>query len=97
MKSKVKMNRQLKTYFQWPVYMLIVLVMMNIWAYTASVRIGVVFSIIIVFYGIGVFAMYMKSRPYIEHELISFATEYALYFTIWKKFNHFSKKLFTHS
>ena len=77
MKSKVKMNRQLKTYFQWPVYMLIVLVMMNIWAYTASVRIGVVFSIIIVFYGIGVFAMYMKSRPYIEHELISFATEYA--------------------
>ena len=77
MKSKVKMNRQLKTYFQWPVYMLIVLVMMNIWAYTASVRIGVVFSIIIVFYGIGIFAMYMKSRPYIEHELISFATEYA--------------------
>lgn len=77
MKSKVKMNRQLRTYFQWPVYMLIVLVAMNIWAYTVNISIGAIYTVIILIYALGVFAMYFKSRPFIEHELISFATEYA--------------------
>lgn len=77
MKKKMKLRGQLKAYLLWPVWLSIFLLFITLWIFTINIHCGVIMSITLVLYfGISL-ALYLRSRPGIMNELISFATDYA--------------------
>lgn len=83
MKKKIKLKGLLRTYLQWPVWMTVLLLAAAVWILNIDVRCGIiVLGITVVYFAIALF-MYLKNRPAILNEMVSFATEYA---QIQKKF-----------
>ena len=76
MKRKVQLKGQLKRYVQWPLILSALLLVMNLAMYFVSVRAGCLMSIFLIIYIVVVLLLYVKNRPQIYGELVSFAAQY---------------------
>ena len=77
MKKKIKLKGQLKTYLMWPIWLSVLLLAAALWIIYIDVRCGVVMCGITILYFTIAMVQYLRSRPGIMNELVSFATEYA--------------------
>ena len=76
MNGNIKIKGQLKLYMQWPVIMVLLLLLMDLCIFRISIKGGVIATCFIAVYlAIAVF-QYHNSRADILNELISFATQY---------------------
>ena len=75
-KNKIKLNGKLRTYFNWPLYLIVLLVAINAGMYARDVRMGVTFSCFVVLYIVVVLISSTRSKPLLIDELINFATQY---------------------
>lgn len=76
MKGKIKLKGQLKLYMQWPVILMLLLVVMNAVLYGVSLRAGAIATGFLGIYAAAVVLLYFQNRSMILNELISFATQY---------------------
>jgi Predicted signaling protein consisting of a modified GGDEF domain and a DHH domain len=77
MGKKYKLKGQLKAYLQWPIFLTILLIAMNVWLYMLDLRAGILMSAFIVIYLLVVLILYFYNKPLIINELIAFATQYS--------------------
>lgn len=76
MKRKVQIKGQLKRYIQWPLILSGLLLVMNVFMYLVSVLAGCVMSGFLIVYIAVVLFLYVRNRPQIYRDLVSFATQY---------------------
>ena len=74
--SKIKFSGKLKSYMQWPVVMVLFLVLMNITVYFVNTKAGILVSCFTALYVIMVLVMLFHYKPNIMNEMIYFATQY---------------------
>lgn len=75
-KTNIKLKGKLRRYLNWPLYLTIVLILMDIAMYAQDIQIGAEFSGFIVLYVIIVLISNRRSRPLLINELVNFATQY---------------------
>ena len=76
MKRKVQLKGQLRRYVQWPLILSALLLVMNLAMYFVSMKAGCLMSGFLIIYIAVVLLLYVKNRPQIYGELVSFATQY---------------------
>lgn len=76
MKSKVKLKGKLRIYFLLPMVLTILLAVFNVFVYLDDISAGVLFSAFVVLYFLIMLLAYLRSRPAVLNELVSFATQY---------------------
>ena len=76
MKEKVKLQGHLKHYLRWPLYMTILLVLLNAVVYDLDVHAGIAVSVGIVLYVLIAVVVYQRYSPLIINDLAAFAGEY---------------------
>lgn len=76
MNKNMKIKGQLKVYMQWPFWLSLLLILMNLSIYFVNVRAGVVATGFVLVYIAAAAVLYFFRRPGIVNELISFATQY---------------------
>ncbi len=77
MKKKIRLKGQLKTYMLWPVWLTVLLLAATVWIVNIDIRCGIIMTGITILYFVISMVLYLKNRPGIMNELVSFATEYA--------------------
>ncbi len=75
-KTNIKLKGKLRRYLNWPLYLTIVLILMDIAMYAQDIQMGAEFSGFIVLYVIIVLILNRRSRPLLINELVNFATQY---------------------
>ena len=75
-KTNIKLKGKLRRYLDWPLYLTIVLILMDIAMYAQDIQMGAEFSGFIVLYVIIVLISNRRSRPLLINELVNFATQY---------------------
>lgn len=77
MKKKFKLKGQLKTYMLWPLWMTAPLFLVTLISLKINVQSGILMCGVSALYFIIAMTMYLKNKPGIMNEMVSFATEYA--------------------
>lgn len=75
-KTNIKLKGKLRRYLNWPLYLTIVLILMDIAMYAQDIQMGAEFSGFIVLYVIIVLISNRRNRPLLINELVNFATQY---------------------
>lgn len=75
--NNIKLKGKLRTYLYWPLLLTILLVLINVIIYFKDVRLGGMFSGVVVLYFMVVLLSYIRNKPLLVNELINFATQYA--------------------
>lgn len=75
-KTNIKLKGKLRRYLNWPLYLTIVLILMDIAMCAQDIQMGAEFSGFIVLYVIIVLISNRRSRPLLINELVNFATQY---------------------
>ena len=75
-KTNIKLKGKLRRYLNWPLYLTLVLILMDIAMYAQDIQMGAEFSGFIVLYVIIVLISNRRSRPLLINELVNFATQY---------------------
>lgn len=76
MKEKIKFRGQLKRFIQWPLYLTVLLFMINIPIYCVSFGAGVIMTLGTIAYLIVAIVLFTYNKPQIIKELTSFACSY---------------------
>lgn len=76
MKNSVKLNGQLKTYMRWPLFLIILWVLMVIGLFFLNVKAGLLGLAFLVLYAAVVWLLYLRYRSMMLHELVIFAANY---------------------
>lgn len=76
MDDKLKLRGRIGRFIQWPLYLSVLLILLNVLVYFISIKSGLVFSLGLLLY-VGIAALLFKrSKPKILNELIAFANQY---------------------
>lgn len=75
-KTNIKLKGKLRRYLNWPLYLTIVLILMDVAMYAQDIQMGAEFSGFIVLYVIIVLISNRQNRPLLINELVNFATQY---------------------
>lgn len=75
-KTNIKLKGKLRRYLNWPLYLTIVLILMDVAMYAQDIQMGAEFSGFIVLYVIIVLVSNRRNRPLLINELVNFATQY---------------------
>ena len=75
-KTNIKLKGKLRRYLNWPLYLTIVLILMDVAMYAQDIQMGAEFSGFIVLYVIIVLISNRRNRPLLINELVTFATQY---------------------
>lgn len=75
-KTNIKLKGKLRRYLNWPLYLTIVLILMDVAMYAQDIQMGAEFSGFIVLYVIIVLISNRRNRPLLINELLNFATQY---------------------
>ena len=78
MKEKIKLKGRLRSYMQWPMYMLLFFAIMNIWVFTADKNAGIIMLAGVAIYGVAVVLLYLKSKNTILEDMVNFADQYGM-------------------
>ncbi len=76
-KNNIRLKGKLRRYLQWPLYLTIVLVIMNFFVYMEDLQLGAFFSGFVIVYFLVVFISGKRNKPLLMNELVNFATHYA--------------------
>lgn len=76
MKRNVKFKGQLKLYMQWPMFLILLLLAMNVAMYALDIKAGILMSIFVCIYTAIVAVLYYYNKQILINELINFATGY---------------------
>ena len=74
--AKIKLKGKLRTYINGPLYLVLILIVMNVFLYMYQVRMGAVFTGFVVLYFLVMLLFSIRSKPRLVNELINFATQY---------------------
>lgn len=77
-KKDLKLQGQMKLYLQWPAFMTILLVIMNVWMYFIDNKAGYTMSVFVGIYILIVVLMYRHNKKILVNDLIEFANQYGL-------------------
>ena len=77
-KQNVRLKGQLKLYMQWPAFMSILLVAMNIWIYRLDRKAGLLMMIFVLIYIVIVGIMYFYNKSLVMKDLVDFAAQYGI-------------------
>ena len=75
-KTNIKLKGKLRRYLNWPLYLTIVLILMDVAMYAQDIQMGAEFSGFIVLYVIIVLLSNRRNRHLLINELVNFATQY---------------------
>ncbi len=75
-KTNIKLKGKLRRYLNWPLYLTIVLILMDVAMYAQDIQMGAEFSGFIVLYVIIVLISNRRNRPLLINELVNFVTQY---------------------
>ena len=75
-KTNIKLKGKLRRYLNWPLYLTIVLILMDVAMYAQDIQMGAEFSGFIVLYVIIVLISNRRNSPLLINELVNFATQY---------------------
>ena len=75
-KTNIKLKGKLRRYLNWPLYLTIVLILMDVAMYAQDIQMGAEFLGFIVLYVIIVLISNRRNRPLLINELVNFATQY---------------------
>lgn len=75
-KTNIKLKGKIRRYLNWPLYLTIVLILMDVAMYAQDIQMGAEFSGFIVLYVIIVLISNRRNRPLLINELVNFATQY---------------------
>ena len=75
-KTNINLKGKLRRYLNWPLYLTIVLILMDVAMYAQDIQMGAEFSGFIVLYVIIVLISNRRNRPLLINELVNFATQY---------------------
>lgn len=79
MKEKdIRLKGQLKLYMQWPAFMALLLVIVNIWCYRIDKKAGTLMCIFVLIYIIMAAILYQYSKSLIMKDLVEFAAQYGI-------------------
>ena len=82
MKHNLKLTGRLRNYLILPIFLTILLVILNIPIYFVNQEAGVMVSGFLVVYVVCMFASFLRNQPVLVKEVINFATQYS---TVQKK------------
>jgi c-di-AMP phosphodiesterase-like protein len=77
MKSKVRFKGKLKNYLYWPLYLTILLILVDIPVYYYNRICGVIISGFTAVYFVVELVFYTRTKPRLANEIINYATQYA--------------------
>ncbi len=77
MNDKMSLKGQMKRFIQWPLYLSLLLILVNIFLYFISFKGGLVMSAGLVVYIAAAIGLYKKHKPLILNDLIAFAKQYS--------------------
>ncbi len=77
MNKKIKLRGQLKTYMLWPIWLTVLLLAATLLMIRINLQCSIIMIGITFLYFVISVVMYLKNKPGIMNELVSFATEYA--------------------
>ena len=78
MNDKLKLRGHIKRFIQWPLYLSILLIGLNILVYLVNIRAGILVSLGLLVYIALSLGLYRYHRPMIVNDLIAFANQYDL-------------------
>lgn len=67
----------MKRYTQWPLYLSVLLVVLNVLVYWANVKAGLILTVGVVIYIVASITLFKKYKPLILNDLIAFAKQYS--------------------
>ena len=77
MKSNIRFKGKLRRYLYWPLYVTVLLILVNISVYFYDRTSGLIISGFIVVYFVVELIFYHKNKPRLANEIINYATQYA--------------------
>ena len=77
-KQHVRQKGQLKLYMQWPAFMTILLIAMNVWIYRLDRKAGLLMLIFVLIYIVIVGVMYFYNKSLVMKDLVDFAAQYGI-------------------
>lgn len=75
--NKIRFKGRLRSYLCWPLYLTVVLALLNIPVYLYDTKCGYIISGFTVIYFVVELVLYTNNRPYLATEIVNFATQYA--------------------
>lgn len=78
MKHDIKLKGSLKLYMQWPVIMIIFLIVIDVWIFLTDQKAGAIMTAFILIYIIIVGIMYFYSKSLILADMVEFASQYGV-------------------
>lgn len=75
--NKIRFKGRLRSYLCWPLYLTVILVLLNIPIYLYDTKCGYIISGFTVVYFVVELVLYANNRPYLATEIVNFATQYA--------------------
>ena len=76
MSKRIKFKGQLNSYIKWPIWLSLLMVLVNIYLFVINVKAGAVMAAFSSVYIIISLSLYFKNRTMFLNEMISFATQY---------------------
>lgn len=76
MNDEMKVNGQLRNYLRWPLYLSVLLILMNIPVYFVEIRAGFIVSAGILGYVLIAVLLFNRHKPLILNDLVAFANQY---------------------
>lgn len=76
MSKKIRFKGQIRTYLQWPIRLIALIVAFNLIMFKIDTESGVIMLSFTALYTVIAFVLYFKNRPFIKNDLVSFATQY---------------------
>ncbi|MGL6201960.1 MAG: DHH family phosphoesterase [Lachnospiraceae bacterium] len=78
MRPQIQIKGKLKLYMQWPAFMSLLLIAMDIWIYRTDKKAGLMLAAFIVVYIIIAIFLYLYNKSYIFSDLVEFAAQYGV-------------------
>ena len=76
MSAKIKFKGQIRSYIQWPLRFIALIIIFNVFIYFVDIYAGFVMSAFAVIYILIALVLYFRNRTLVVNELVSFATQY---------------------
>lgn len=78
MKHDIKLKGQLRFYMQWPAFMIIFLILMDIWIFMTDQKAGAIMTAFILVYAVVIGIMYFYNKSLILADMVEFAAQYGV-------------------
>ena len=76
MSDKLKLKGQIRRFIRWPLYLSVLLILLNVLVYTLNIKAGILVSLGVVIYIAFSLSLYFYHKPLILNDLITFANQY---------------------